>query len=125
MSGRMPRSVAVSRVLFQALLLSTVPATLAFAQEMAIETVTVTAQKRAENAQDVPVSMSVLTGRSLADFHQSDLHSVMNNIPNLFVLQSGVDDVVSIRGFGSGPNNIAFDQEVSIYQDGVYGGRSA
>jgi iron complex outermembrane receptor protein len=125
MSGRTPRAAAVSRVLFQALLLSTAPATLAFAQDATIETVVVTAQKRAQNVQDVPVSMTVLSGKSLEDFHQTDLHDAMNNIPNLFVLQSGVDDVVSIRGFGSGPNNIAFDQEVSIYQDGVYGGRSA
>jgi len=91
----------------------------------AVETVTVTAEKRVENVQDVPISMEVISGKQIDEFHQTDLHSIMNTIPDLFVLQSGVDDVVAIRGFGSGPNNIAFDQEVSIYEDGVYGGRSA
>jgi iron complex outermembrane receptor protein len=90
-----------------------------------VETITVTAEKRVENVQDVPISMSVLSGSTLQDFHQDELHSIMNLVPNLFVLQSGVDDIVYIRGFGTGPNNIAFDQDVSVYQDGIYGGRSA
>jgi iron complex outermembrane receptor protein len=90
-----------------------------------VQAVTITAQKRVENVQKVPVSVSVVSGQALQDFQQSNLHDIMNNVPNLFVLQSGVDDVVAIRGFSSGPNNIAFDQEVSIYEDGIYGGRSA
>jgi iron complex outermembrane receptor protein len=90
-----------------------------------VETVTVTAEKRAENVQNVPISMSVISGTTLQDFQQNEIHDIMNLVPNLFVVQSGVDDIVYIRGFGSGPNNIAFDQDVSIYQDGIYGGRSA
>jgi iron complex outermembrane receptor protein len=123
----MPRGAVWSRILMSSLLMSVGVSTLAFAQENSgtIETVTVTAEKRTENVQKVPVSIQVLSGHTIEQFHQTDLHSVMNQIPNLFVLQSGVDDVVSIRGFGSGPNNIAFDQEVSIYNDGIYGGRSA
>jgi iron complex outermembrane receptor protein len=126
-----------SRTLIQSLLLSVAAATVAHAQQTdtasppaassatTVQEVTITAEKRVENVQDVPVSVSVMSGQALQDFQQSDLHDIMNNIPNLFVLQSGVDDVVAIRGFSSGPNNIAFDQEVSIYEDGIYGGRSA
>ncbi len=128
MSGNPPRRRRVAaRLLTQALLLSVAGTTVAVAQQSSsgIETVTVTAEKRVEDVQKVAVSLQVLPGQTLAQFHETDLHSVMNMIPDLFVLQSGVDDVVSIRGFGSGPNNIAFDQEVSIYQDGIYGGRSA
>ncbi len=127
MTRRNPRAAVCSRILLQSLLMSVGASTLAFAQQNSgtIETVTVTAEKRTEDVQKVPVSIQVLSGHTIEQFHQTDLHSVMNLIPNLFVLQSGVDDVVSIRGFGSGPNNIAFDQEVSIYNDGIYGGRSA
>ena len=127
MSGKISRRGVLSRALLQSLLLSAAGTTLALADEPSkgIETVTVTAEKRSEDVQKVSVSIQVMPGKTFEDFHQTDLHSVMNQIPNLFVLQSGVDDVVSIRGFGSGPNNIAFDQEVSIYEDGIYGGRSA
>src|SRR3546814_13471817 len=55
----------------------------------------------------------------------TDLRSIQGYVPNLAVLNSGVNPVVFIRGFGSGPNNVAFDQEVSVYLDGIYGGRGA
>ena len=127
MLGNRPLAAAWSRVFLQSLLITVAASSAAIAQETSgtVETVTVTAQKRAEDVQKVPISMTVISGASLEQFHQSDLHSIMNTIPNLFVLQSGVDDTVAIRGFGSGPNNIGFDQEVSIYEDGIYGGRSA
>lgn len=132
MSVRRRICAAHSRALVQSLMLSVAAATVAHAEQPAdvksvtqVQEVTVTAQKRVEDVQKVPVSVSVMSGQALQNFQQSDLHDIMNNVPNLFVLQSGVDDVVAIRGFSSGPNNIAFDQEVSIYEDGLYGGRSA
>lgn len=53
------------------------------------------------------------------------MRSIQSYVPNMAVLNSGVNPVVYIRGFGSGPNNVAFDQEVSVYLDGIYGGRGA
>lgn len=127
MPGSRPRSAAWTRPIFASLLLSATALSSAWAQTAAgqIETITVTAEKRAEDVQKVPISMSVLSGASLQNFQQNELHDVMNLVPNLYVLQSGVDDIVYIRGFGTGPNNIAFDQDVSVYEDGIYGGRSA
>jgi iron complex outermembrane receptor protein len=130
MSGkRLPRAPWL-RVFCQSLMISAATCSIAGVAQAqqssgSVETVTVTAEKRVENVQNVPISMEVISGKQIDEFHQTDLHSIMNTIPDLFVLQSGVDDVVAIRGFGSGPNNIAFDQEVSIYEDGIYGGRSA
>jgi len=85
----------------------------------------VTAQKREQRLQDVPVSITALQGRQLEELKITDLRSVQSYVPNLAVLNSGVNPVVYIRGFGSGPNNVAFDQEVSVYLDGIYGGRGA
>lgn len=97
----------------------------ASAQEsMVIEEIVVTAQKRAENIQDVPISMSVVSGSDLDDFQRPDLQGIMNQVPNLYVQRLNAADVVYIRGFGSAPANFAFDQSVSLYQDGVYGGRA-
>lgn len=84
----------------------------------------VTAQKREQNLQDVPISMEVVSGQRLDDFNSNDIKSVMNYTPNVFVQSTAGNDVIYIRGFGSPPANFAFDQSVSLYVDGVYAGRS-
>jgi iron complex outermembrane receptor protein len=94
-------------------------------QPVALGDVIVTAQKRAQRLQDVPVSITAIQGRQIQEMQITDLRSIQSYVPNLAVLNSGVNPVVYIRGFGSGPNNVAFDQEVSVYSDGIYGGRGA
>lgn len=84
----------------------------------------VTAQKREQNLQDVPISMDVVSGDKLTAFNANDIKSVMNYTPNVFVQSSAGNDVIYIRGFGSPPANFAFDQSVSLYVDGIYAGRS-
>ncbi|RVT94194.1 TonB-dependent receptor [Sphingomonas crocodyli] len=85
--------------------------------------IVVTATKRAESAQKVPISMSVVSGEQLEAFRATDVRSVMNAVPNLFVQQTAGNDVIYIRGFGSPPSNFSFDSAVSLYMDGVYAGR--
>jgi len=88
-----------------------------------IETVVVTAQKREQSVQDVPISMSVLSGEQISQFHAVNLYALQNSVPNLYIERLNAADVIYIRGFGSAPSNFAFDQSVSLYQDGIYGGR--
>lgn len=85
--------------------------------------IVVTATKREESVQNVPISMSVVSGKQLADFQATDVKSIMNSVPNVFVQQTAGNDVVYIRGFGSPPSNFSFDQSVSMYMDGIYAGK--
>ncbi|SNS36855.1 TonB-dependent receptor [Sphingopyxis indica] len=94
------------------------------AQQDNANEIIVTAQKREQSLQDVPISMEVVSGQKLADFNSNDIKSVMNYTPNVFVQSTAGNDVIYIRGFGSPPANFAFDQSVSLYVDGVYAGRS-
>lgn len=94
-------------------------------QPTALQEVIVTAQKREENLQDVPVSISVVSGEKIDEMQITDLRVLQGYIPNLAILNSGVNPVVYIRGFGSGPNNVAFEQDVSVYTDGIYAGHGA
>ncbi|ATQ42902.1 TonB-dependent receptor [Caulobacter mirabilis] len=89
-----------------------------------LEAVVVTAQKRAEDVQDVPISMEVLGGEQLAAMQTSTFQGLQNYVPNLLVQPSPGNNAVFIRGFGSLPSNYAFDQSVSMYLDGIYGGRN-
>ncbi|GGE03794.1 TonB-dependent receptor [Polymorphobacter glacialis] len=86
--------------------------------------IVVTAQKREQRLQDVPISISVVSGKQLSDFQVNDIKGAMNLIPNVFVQSTAGNDVIYIRGFGSPPANFAFDQSVSLYVDGIYAGRS-
>lgn len=85
--------------------------------------VVVTATKRSQSVQDVPISMDVLSGSKLSDFRATDMKAIMNYTPNVFVQQTAGNDVIYIRGFGSPPANFTFDQAVGVYVDGIYNGR--
>lgn len=87
-----------------------------------IAEVVVTAQKRAENVQDVPISMEVLSATKLEAFHSDTFKSL--SVPNMNVGAVGGNDVIYMRGFGSPSQNYGFDQAVSLYVDGVYAGKS-
>lgn len=86
--------------------------------------VVVTAQKRVENLQDVPISMEVVSGQKLDDFNTNDFKAMFKFAPNVSVETTAGNDVIYIRGFGSPPSNFSFDQAVSLYVDGVYAGRN-
>ncbi|WEK44826.1 MAG: TonB-dependent receptor [Candidatus Sphingomonas colombiensis] len=85
--------------------------------------IVVTAQKREQRLQDVPISMEVVSGQKVADFSAADFKAVQNFVPNMFVQQTNGNDTIYIRGFGSPPQNFSFDQAVSVYMDGVYAGK--
>lgn len=86
--------------------------------------IVVTAQKREQRLQDVPISIEVLQGDTLADFATDDLRDVTTLVPNFYFQPSPGNDALYIRGFGSAGANFGFDQSVSLYQDGVYAGRA-
>ena len=88
-----------------------------------ISDIVVTATKREQSVLDVPISMEVVSGDQLEAFKASDVKSIMNYVPNVFVQQTAGNDVIYVRGFGSPPANFSFDQAVSLYADGVYAGK--
>lgn len=88
----------------------------------ALEEIIVTAQKREQSLQDVPISVSVVTGDVIASRNYSDLQDMTDVVPNAFVAEGGAQDNLFIRGIGSGAN-IGFEQSVGTFVDGVYFGR--
>jgi len=86
--------------------------------------VVVTAQKRAEKLQEVPISMEVVAGEKLEQTHPNDFKQIVKLLPNVSVESTAGNDVIYIRGFGSPPANFSFDQSVSLYVDGIYAGRN-
>ena len=90
--------------------------------QLALEEVIVTAQKRTESLQDVPISVSALSGDKMVEANITNLESLTNYIPNFSMNQSGISNNVTIRGVSSGINP-GFEQSTGMYVDGIYYGR--
>ena len=98
-------------------------ATSALTHAAALEEVVVTATKRAESVQDVPISVGVVSGEFINTFDISDVTDLQNFVPNLQVQETFGSTAVRVRGLGSGITNLAFDSSVPLYIDDVYSGR--
>ena len=89
-----------------------------------IEEILVTAQKRQENLQDVPISAQVVGGQQLQQENRTSLESLTQTIPGVRVTQDAFSNNFYVRGVGSGGNNPSFDQAVATFVDDIYHGRS-
>jgi len=87
-----------------------------------LEEVVVTATKRAVGMQDVPISLSVMSGDAITNLGLRDMEDVSLYMPNVTVAQAAGASQIFIRGVGSG-NNFGFEQSVGTFIDGVYFGR--
>ena len=88
-----------------------------------IEEIIVTAQKRQESLQDIPISVQVISGEILSQQNQISLETLSMTVPALNISPSGPSHEIYLRGIGSGQNH-AFDQSVATFIDDVYHGRS-
>lgn len=117
---------AISSIIALTLTLNT---GLGFAQEAesssGLETITVTAQKRTQNLQDVPVSVTAFSGEQMAESVIKDLYDLQTNVPGLgaFQSQSATNSSFSIRGVGTSSQNFGLESSVGLYVDGVYRAR--
>jgi iron complex outermembrane receptor protein len=93
----------------------------ASAAPTAVETVVVTAQKRAENIQNVPISIQAFTGNQLQDQgikSSVELGQVTPNVTIALVAGPGNQPIITIRGIGlndydtnnAGPNGVYVDE---------------
>jgi outer membrane receptor protein involved in Fe transport len=97
--------------------------TMAATSELVLEEVVVTAQKRMESSQDVPISLVALGGDKLRDAGIQKIDDLTAYVPNIHMTETGISTQLRIRGIGSG-NNQGFEQSVGQYIDGIYYGRA-
>ncbi len=92
-----------------------------------LQTVTITATKREQTLQDVPIAVSVVDDATITRAAIVDLNDLQSLVPSLTVsqLQSSSNTNFVIRGFGNGANNAGIEPSVGVFIDGVYRSRSA
>ncbi|SEQ75350.1 Outer membrane receptor proteins, mostly Fe transport [Solimonas aquatica] len=89
-----------------------------------IQEVIVTAQKREQSLQDVPISVTAIDGSFMKDTGAADLAKVSVYVPNVRVDSHDIGSPqVFIRGFGTNAFNPSFESSVGLVQDEIYYGR--
>ncbi len=91
----------------------------------ALEEVIVTAQKREQNLQDVPIAVSAFSTEMLAQSGIKDMFDLSANAPSLIVDQSQTSTTTTfgIRGVFTSSQNFGLESSVGLYVDGVYRAR--
>ena len=120
---------AVRLMLGASLLAVTTPALAQEASEAGgLDEIVVTAQKREQNLQDVPIAISAIGAEKLERLNVRDTRDLSGIAPNVTIVQSTTSNsaaVISIRGITSpASESFGLDQANALYVDGIYIGRS-
>ena len=82
--------------------------------------ITVTAQRRSQNLQNVPVAITALSATTLATANVSTINDLRLVVPSLNITNTNGILSTSLRGIGSTGVNPGFENPVATYVDGVY-----
>ncbi len=90
-----------------------------------IEEVVVTAQRREQALQDVPISLQVVGADLINDTAAEDMNDLNGFVPGLVVSgDSPTQPKYSLRGVSTGDFGVGTDPAVGVYVDGIYSARS-
>ena len=96
------------------------------AQSQVLEEVVVTAQKRAQSIQDVPIAITAFGTSDLERLNARDMSDLQFSTPNLTVsYNSKAIPRIGMRGISDYSRTPGYDNRVSVYVDGIYSGRSS
>lgn len=118
-----------------AVALATLPSTTAFAEDAAeqatasgpqVQEIIVTAQRREESLQKVPVAVTAIGAEQLETLRVNSVRNLAGLAPSLQINAQGMQSnpTIIIRGIASGASSNSVDPKVGIYMDGVYIGRA-
>ncbi|MDX1406278.1 MAG: TonB-dependent receptor [Woeseiaceae bacterium] len=99
----------------------------AFAQEeLIVEEIIVTSQRRQESVQEVPIAINAFSDTAIQNAGIDDLKELTQLAPALQASSTNSETqgtVLRIRGVGTQGNNPAFESAVGVFVDGVYRSR--
>jgi outer membrane receptor protein involved in Fe transport len=94
----------------------------AAASDTELTEVVITAQKREQNLQEVPIAVIALSGQQLQDAGVTDLKNMTVLTPGLTVTSTTSENSTTarIRGIGTVGDNVGLESSVGVVIDGVY-----
>ena len=94
------------------------------AQSPGLEEITVTAQRRSESLQTVPIAITAVNGAEMERNGIHDLGTLSGQVPGLtFSPYAPGQNIVSLRGVSSNDDGAGTDNSVAVFVDDVYLGR--
>ncbi len=101
------------------------PAEAAEQEVVGLGEVYVTAQKRQQSLQDVPLSVSAFTGEFLKETRMGDIRGLVDFTPGFSgKTEDGFTDALAMRGIATNDFGIGGDPSVAMFIDGVWAGRT-
>ncbi len=96
-------------------------------EAVTLDKLVVTAQKREEAMQDVPIMVTSLSNQALQDGGVRDIKDLQTLVPGLTVTstQSEAITTARIRGIGTVGDNVGLESSVGVVIDGVYRPRNS
>jgi iron complex outermembrane recepter protein len=96
------------------------------AGDVALEEVVVTALKTSTSLQDTPATVAVVDRETLQQSAVNSIQQIGSIVPGVIIQRPPNNSAnASIRGIGTSPGPVSFDQGVALFIDGVYAARSA
>jgi iron complex outermembrane receptor protein len=90
-----------------------------------LEEVVITAQKRQQSLQDVPLSVSAFTGDMLKEGRMADIRGIVDFTPGFSgKTEDGFTDALAMRGIATNDFGIGGDPSVAMFVDGIWSGRT-
>lgn len=95
------------------------------ASQGGIGDIVVTARRREESLQDVPVSVTALTAAQIQKYDMTSLEKISTQTPQFTIgrASNGSGAQLTLRGIGSSSTSIGIEQSVAVVLDGVYYGQ--
>ncbi|MFA7441012.1 MAG: TonB-dependent receptor [Sphingomonadaceae bacterium] len=90
-----------------------------------LQDIVVTARKRAESVQDIPVSIFAMSGERVDRMDLTSIEKISAMTPQFQVSRSAAGSAarLTLRGIGSSSSSIGIEQSVAVVVDGVYYGQ--
>src|ERR1700689_4330162 len=92
-------------------------------EDTALTEIIVTAEKRSENLERVPASITAFTSQTLDLQGIASVQDMTNYAPGLYY--TTYDNRPYMRGIGRNTDNLAVESGVAVYVDGIYNGANA
>ncbi|WP_338467849.1 TonB-dependent receptor [Novosphingobium sp. ZN18A2] len=89
-----------------------------------VQAIIVTATKRSENLQKVPISVLTTSGEQIQDLAVTSMTDLTNTMPAVTIAQGPIGSYIFIRGIGTPGVNQGVEPSVSMFHDGIYMGRN-
>lgn len=94
-------------------------------QAQALEEIVVTAQRRTQSLQEVPISIDAISGEEIRQQGFRNMDQLANFSPSILIDNRIQDQDIAIRGVGTTGNNLTLEQAAPTFVDGIHYGRTS